>query len=165
MPKSLIVPGFLLVCMGWHTTSMAFRNCDPSQDSYGFRGSSRYFIGELEFDKDSGLTLGTETHFNYTNLGSDGVVECHVTYEITGVYEAASALFLLDASRSGHSQGCESGFMESNFPESNTYTLQIVFKDNGSIEVRRADSGEAVGAGAWTEGSVSYKTEETCELY
>jgi hypothetical protein len=165
MRRALLVTGLLLVTTRWCSGSMAFRNCDPSQDSSAFRGSSHYFVGELEFDEDSGATLGTETHFNYSNLDSSGVVECHVTYEITGVYEPASALFLLEANRSGHSRGCDSAFIESNYPESNTYTLHAEFKANGSVEMLRADSGETVGVGTWITGAVSYKTEETCELH
>ncbi len=50
-------------------------------------------------------------------------------------------------------------------PEFTSYTLQVSFKSGGNVEVLRADSGETVGVGTWYEGSVSYKTQETCELY
>ncbi|WP_133125990.1 hypothetical protein [Pseudohalioglobus lutimaris] len=155
-----VLPG-----LGWHSSAMAFRNCDPNQDSSVFRGSSRYFIGELEFNESTGQTIGTETHYNYSNLDGSGVSECHVTYDISGFYEAASALFLLDARRSSQSAGCEQAFIDANYPEFTSYTLQVSFKSGGNVEVLRADSGETVGVGTWYEGSVSYKTQETCELY
>lgn len=154
----------VLVGSGWHSAAMAFRNCDTTQDSSAFRGSSHYFIGELEFDPASGQTIGTETHYNYTQLDARGVRECHVTYAISGVYEAASALFLLDASRSGQSVDCEQSFIDMNYPEFASYTLAVSFLDDGSVEVLRADSGETVGVGAWHEGALSYKTQETCDL-
>lgn len=167
LQATALLPLFLtaLVCSGWHTSAMAFRNCDPNQDSSVFRGSSSYFIGELEFNAVSGQTIGTETHYNYSNLDASGVRECHVTYEITGVYESASALFLLDAKRSGQSVACEQAFIDTRYPEFAAYTLQVSVGDDGSVEVLRADSGETVGVGAWHQDSVSYKTQEICELY
>jgi hypothetical protein len=163
--RSLLVTVGVLSTLAWHAGSHAFRNCDPSLDSEAFRGSSRYFIGELEFAENGGAARGTETHYNYSNIGDNGLRECHVTYSITGVYEPASALFLLDAERTGHSHGCERDLIEANYPMVTSYTLQVTFHANGLVDVMRADSGETVGTGSWGEGVVSYKTEEVCELY
>jgi len=149
----------------WHAQCQAFRNCDPSLDSDVFRGSSYYFIGELEFDENGGAARGTETHYNYSNAGEQGVVACHVTYSTSGIYDPASALFLLDAERSGHSHDCESEFIEIAYPLVTSYTLQVSVRANGLFDVVRADSGEEVGTGSWEEGAVSYKTAEVCELY
>ncbi|KAA1189139.1 hypothetical protein F0M18_15800 [Pseudohalioglobus sediminis] len=165
MRRPVAFCALIAASLGWHSTAQAFRNCDPSQDSTGFRGSSRYYIGELQFDAATGDTIGTETHYNYSNPGDDDIVECHVTYAITGVFDAAGQLFLLDAERSGFSRGCDSEFIAVNYPELTSYTLQVSRAEDDTVEVVRADSGEAVGEGNWHDGSVSYKTQETCELY
>lgn len=155
----------VVVAVLWSSQAQSFRNCDPAQDSESYRGRSSYFIGELEFDEQSGETLGTETHFNYSNNGSTGVVECHVTYELTGVYESGSGLFLLEARRSGNSIGCDSEFLDTNYPPFSSYTLQVESGAGSRVKVTRADSGEALGEGTLGGNTLSYKTAEVCELY
>ncbi len=164
-PRSVLVLGSIMAVLVWTPRALAFRNCDPAQDSDSYRGSSSYFIGELEFDEQTGETQGTETHFNFSNRGATGVVECHVTYALSGVYEPGSGLFLLDAEKTGNSVDCDSDFLDINYPQFSSYTLYIEFGAGSRVEVTRADSGEAVGEGSLGEGTLSYKTAEICELY
>ena len=155
----------LITLLASTTQAQAFRNCASTSSSEGYRGESHYLVGELVFDSATGSASGTETHFNYSNLHSSGVVECHITYETNGVYEAGSSLFLLEGNRTSQSSGCDPKFIESSFPDYVSYTLHAEFKGDGTVAVIRADSGEAVGQGDWAAGHLSYQTQEICQLY
>ncbi len=145
--------------------AQAFRNCDAMTYSDAYRGSSRYLVAELAFDDKSGAATGTATHFNFSNDDTAGVVECHVTYSIDGIYDAGSALFLLDGNRTNQSRDCDHIFVETRYPAHKSYTLHADFSENGAVEVYRGDSGEFIGRGSWNQGVFSYKTDEVCELF
>lgn len=143
----------------------AFRNCERLPDDHLYRGSSNYQVSELEFDPLSRSATGTETHYNYFSLEAGGIVECHITYELNGIYDEASALFLLDADRRNLSVSCDRATVDVQFPDYLSYSLTVRVEDDSRVLVSRADSGEVLARGDWNRGYLTYKTGEHCELY
>lgn len=151
----------LALAFGWCSAAHAYKNCGLSQDTWSFWDSS-YFVGELEYDVESGGAMGTVTHYNFSKRGPGEIRECHVTYEFSGIYEPVSALFLLDADRTNRSQSCSGDFVDSRFPAYVSHTLQLHQDGNIGVELSLADSGEIFAQGNLGEGSLVYRTEETC---
>ena len=110
------------------------------------------------------VASGTETHYNYSSEVAGSILECHVTYELRGVYDESSALFLLGATRSNQSQSCDREFVESNFPAHRNYTVQVDAVAGGKAAVRHADNGDRLASADWQNRHMSFTTEETCEL-
>lgn len=149
---------FLALALGYPATASTYVNCDRSIGDW----SSSYFVGELEFNAETGDATGTSTHYNYRKVGPDDVRECHVTYELTGIYEPVSALFLLDAHRTNLSQACSSEFIEAGFPQETWRVMQVHLDSDDGVEISRADNGEIIASGILREGSLVYRTEESC---
>jgi len=160
-----LLPALIIAATLVSLPALAFRNCDSLMDSGAFRGESRYLVGELAFDAASGSATGTETHYNYSNEDASGVRECHVTYDIDGIYQADAGLFLLEARLVNQSRSCDADYVVGNFPETRSYVLQALLQPNGQAELLRGDSGETLALGNWSDGSLSYKTREVCELH
>lgn len=142
----------------------AFRNCQIDGDSAAFRGSSRYLVGELTYEASSGTASGTETHYNYTNAGPAGLNECHVTYELTGIYDDAGALLLLDAELTNQSHGCDPDFVDADFPDYRSYTITLRKSHDGITELLDSGSGSVLASGDPAEGTLLYRTDEACIL-
>ncbi|RLQ20573.1 hypothetical protein DWB85_16855 [Seongchinamella sediminis] len=157
----LVVPVLATLCQ---SNALAFRNCEQQDDAAAYRGSSGYSVSEIEFDPLTRVATGTETHYNYANGASGHIIECHVTYELRGVYDASSALFLLSATRSNQSQSCEPDFITYNFPLHRSYTVQVDALADGEASVRHADNGDRFASADWQRRHMSYSTEESCEL-
>ncbi len=143
--------------------ALAFRDCGV-EDSGAWSALSRYVVGELGYDNDTGATSGTETHYNYSNLPPRGVVECHVTYELDGVFEAYNGAFMLEARRSNLSASCDPDFVAAEYPESMSYYLEVAVGEDGIAEMRRSDTGELYATGDWRSSGLAYKTDEQCSL-
>ena len=142
----------------------AFRNCERLPDDHLYRGTSGYQVSELEFDPVSRVATGTETHYNFSNQTSGGVAECHVTYELNGVYDEAGALFLLHADRRNQSVSCDEETYDVLFPDYLSYSLSVAVEAGNRVMVSRTDSGEVLARGDWNNGYITYKTSEECEL-
>jgi hypothetical protein len=142
----------------------AFRNCQIDGDSAAFRGSSRYLVGELALEAASGTASGTETHYNYSNTGPAGLDECHVTYELTGIYDVGSALLLLDAELTNQSRNCDPDFVDARYPDYRSYTLSLQRSPDGLTELIDADSGEVLAIGDPADRTLLYRTDESCVL-
>lgn len=153
-----------LAAASWSTGATAFRNCDLNYSDAWF-ASTRYTVDEIEFDPVTGTASGTRTIYNFANHYGDGVDACHVTYELSGSYGAASGTFVLDARRTNFSLACPPEIIARDYPVEATYALQMQFKTGGSATVNRADSGELVAAGTWEEGKTVFKTPETCTYF
>ena len=145
-------------------SALAFRNCERLPDDHLYRSSSGYQVSELEFDPISRIASGTATHYNFSNRASGGVAECHVTYELNGVYDEASALFLLDADRRNHSVSCDGDTFDAQYPDYLSYSLTVRQETDDRVLVSRAESGEVLARGDWNAGYISYKTDEDCSL-
>jgi hypothetical protein len=143
--------------------ALAFRDCGV-EDSGAWAALSRYVVGELGYDDATGATSGTETHYNFSNLEPRGVAECHVTYELDGVFESFNGAFMLEARRSNLSPNCDPGFIDTEYPEFLSYYLEVRFSADGRAEMRRSDTGEVYASGDWGHGALAYKTEERCFL-
>lgn len=154
----------LVVATLWQGNALAFRNCERPVDETAYRASSGYSVSEIEFDPLTRVATGTETHYNYANDPSGRIRECHVTYELRGVYEASSALFLLGATRTNQSQNCDADFVEYNFPVQRSYTVQVDAVKGGRAAVSHADNGDTFASADWQQSHMSFTTEETCEL-
>lgn len=158
---SVLVP-LLLLATAEH--GHAFRNCQIDGDSAAFRGSSGYLVGELAYESSSGSASGTETHYNYSNAGPVGLSECHVTYELNGIYDGTSALLVLDAERTNQSRGCDQAFVENSFPGYRSYTFTLRESLDGLTELVDAGSGLVLAIGDPADGVLLYRTEESCSL-
>ncbi len=144
--------------------ALAFRNCQIDGDSAAFRGSSGYLVGELAYEASSGTASGTETHYNFSNRGPAGLSECHITYELNGIYDDASALLVLDAERTNQSHGCDRAFVESSYPSYRSYTFTLRESGQGLTELVDAGSGLALASGDPSGGVLLYRTAESCRL-
>ncbi len=142
----------------------AFRNCQIEGDSNAFRGSSRYLVGELTYEAGTGSASGTETHYTYSNAGPAGLAECHVTYELTGIYDDAGALLLLDAERTNQSRDCDPGFVDTEFPSYRSYSMTLRQSGEGLTELVDASSGLVMASGDPSGGALLYRTAESCSL-
>lgn len=151
-----------LVVLAWPGTSAAFRTC-PVEYTDAYRVESHYLVGELDYDAAARAAGGSETHYNFSNQHPAGVAECHVTYELSGIFAPESGLFLLEATRSSVSHTCEPEFVAAEYPRYRNYTLAVVFSGEGRARLYRAESGELLAEGDWPqEGLLSYKTPERC---
>ena len=153
----------LVVALTWQMDALAFRNCEQLLDESAYRGNSGYSVSEIEFDPWTRVATGTETHYNYANADTGAIYECHVTYELQGVYDESSALFLLHANRTNQSHSCDAEFVEVRFPTYRNYTVQVDVLSNGRAAVLHADNGEAFASADWQSRHMSYSTEEACE--
>ncbi len=148
----------------WPAAAAAFRNCQI-ENSDAYLASTRYVVGEIEFDAVTGEASGTKTIYNYSNRRQDAFQECHVTYELSGSYSAGSGMFVLDARRTNFSQECPRDMIAETYPADRTYALQIDFDHSGSAAVSLADNGELFAQGSWEAGRTVYKTAETCTVF
>jgi len=154
----------LCLALCWASGAAGFRNCGV-QYGDAWSADSHYTVGEIAFDGTTGTASGTETRYNYSNHSADGVGECHVTYELTGTYDAGVEVFTFDAIRTNHSASCPPFLLGVEYPPDRLYALQMAFAEDGSAEVRSADSGETVASGSWASGRAVYKTEEKCTIF
>ncbi len=154
--------GFLLVLSA--NTVAAFRNCN-TQDSDAWSASTRYTVGELNFDAASGLASGTETNYNYSNAHADGIGECHVTYELSGTYVPVVEVFVLNARRSNYSDTCSDALLRVEYPSDRFLTLQVELAPGGSAVVHNVENGDFPAFGIWQAGTVVYKTQEQCSIH
>jgi hypothetical protein len=154
----------LLAAVTWSPAGAAFRNCEV-ENSHAWSASTRYMVGEIEFDPISGRASGTKTFYNYANHYENGADECHVTYELSGSYAPGSGTFVLEARRTNLSRTCPPGLVERDYPEDATYAFQMDFTPGGSAAINRADSGELLARGSWEDGRTVYKTGETCTVF
>ena len=154
----------LAVAIAWQGEALAFRNCERPVDETAYRASSSYSVSEIEFDPLTRVASGTETHYNYSNESSGRIRECHVTYELRGVYEESSALFLLSATRTNQSQSCDTDFVEYKFPAHRSYTVQVDAVMGGRAAVRHADNRDKIASADWQRSHMSFTTDEACEL-
>ena len=164
MERSRALNLALVLFLGGGAPAQAFRNCQIDGDSAAFRGSSRYLVGELTYEAASGAASGTETHYNYSNVGPAGLNECHVTYELSGIYDDAGALLLLDAELTNQSHGCDPDFVDAEFPDYRSYTITLRKSDEGITELLDAGSGIVLARGDPAEGTLLYRTDEACML-
>ncbi len=153
-----------LAAASWSTGATAFRNCNI-ENSHAYLASTRYLVGEVEFDPVTGLASGTQTIYNYSNQRDSGFQECHVTYELTGSYSPGSGTFVLDAHRTNFSQDCPRELIALSYPADRTYALQMEFGESGITDVHLADNGEVLARGSWEDGRTVYKTPETCTAF
>lgn len=160
-PLFSIVPILVLLCS---PGAFAFRNC-AAENSDAFSASTQYIVGEIAFDPDTGWASGTETTYNHSNRGFEGHTECHVTYELSGVFEATSGTLVLDGHRTNHSTSCSTEMIGALYPTERSYAIQIEFIGDGSTRVLFADSGELLARGDWSSGSTAYRTRETCDIF
>jgi hypothetical protein len=155
---------FILVTalsLAWSSTGYAFRVCDDNNiDVYS--ASTRYVVGEISYDEATGQANGTETTYNYGNRGIEGFIECHVTYELSGIIEAGSSTFVLDARRSNHGAGCPSEMIDAQYPSETLYVFQMDFVSDGTSKVHLGSSGEFFASGDWKDGRTVYTTPEEC---
>ena len=158
-----IIPTLMLI-LAWSSSAAAFRVCD-AENSYAFSAATQYKVGEIAFDDTTGLVSGTETTYNYTNQDFEGFIECHVTYEFSGVVESGSGTFVLDAQRTNYSPACPGDLIDLKYPSKRRHVLQISFETDGFSEVRSADSGELLTNGEWEAGRVAYSTTEKCTIF
>lgn len=149
----------------WSSTASAFRSC-ATPDSYAYRATTRYMVGEISFDESTGEAQGTETTYNYSNQVAEGFTECHVTYELSGSYVPGQVgVFVLDATRSNFSDTCPGYLIEQSYPKTLLYALQMAFDSDGRSVVSMAGSGEILASGNWAVGRAVYKTEEECAIH
>ena len=153
-----------VIALSWGSGASAFRNCETA-DSSGFSASTKYTVGEVDFDEVTGLASGTETTYNYSNEHYDSFVECHVTYELDGNYVSGGGVFVLDATRTNHSASCPTDFLEINYPDNVLHSLQVEFDEGGQAVVKNAASAEFFAYGSWASGTAVYKTDEKCTEY
>jgi hypothetical protein len=154
----------LAASLCWSGSAVAFRSC-AIPDSHAYRASTRYVVGEIAFDEQTGQAHGTETTYNYSNQADVGFSECHVTYELSGSYiPGQEGVFVLDATRTNYSDSCPSRLIESRYPQTQLYALQMEFGHDSRSTVSIAGSGEFLADGNWAVGRVLYKTEEECTI-
>ena len=91
--------------LSWSGGASAFRVCNI-ENSHAYSASTQYAVGEIAFDRATGMADGTETTYNYSNREDEGFTHCHVTYEFSGIFESASGTLVLDAQRTNHSDIC-----------------------------------------------------------
>ncbi len=148
----------------WPQDASAFRNCDI-ENSYAFSASTQYIVAEIVFDWHDGSASGTKTIYNYANGTREGDSECHVTYELTGSYSPGSGTFVLDAHRTNASSACSLELLGSDYPQDRTYSLQMAFDGDGTVEVHHADNGDLFAEGSFENGKAMYKTPERCSIF
>ena len=153
----------LYLALYWAQGASGFRGC-ASADSDAWSASSHYTVGEIAFDVVTGVASGTETRYNYSN-DPDAGGECHVTYELTGTYNAGVEVFTLDATRTNYSESCAPGLLGVEYPPRRLYALQMAFAEDGSAMVSSAASGELLASGSWAAGRAVYKTPEECTVF
>jgi hypothetical protein len=161
--RNYIIPTLIFI-LPWVNSAAAFRVCD-TDNSYAFSAATQYKVGEIAFDDTTGLVSGTETTYNYTNQDFEGFIECHVTYEFSGIVEPGSGTFIIDAQRTNYSPACPGDLIDIKYPSHRRHVLQIKFETDGSSEVRSADSGELLTIGEWEAGRVAYSTPEKCTIF
>lgn len=164
--KCVLIPlSFALsLALGWAPGASGFRGCDMA-DSYAWSASTHYTVGEIAFDAVTATASGTETRYNYSNDASDGSVECHVTYELTGTYDVGVEVFTLDATRTNYSESCAPALLGVEYPQSRLYALQMSFSEDGTAMISSAASGEMLASGSWQAGRAVYKTAEDCTIF
>jgi len=153
-----------LPALVWPGSVSAFRVC-ATDNSYAFSASTQYVVGELDFDGATGLASGSETTYNYSNREIDGFMECHVTYELSGIYEPSTETFLLEAQRTNYSPSCPGDLIDIEYPSDLLYGFQLTFDTQGSSQVRLAASGELLANGEWEPGKLAYTTDEVCTIF
>lgn len=157
----LIATGLSLL---WAGNAAAFRNCGVD-DSAAWSATTRYAVGELDFDDTTGLASGTETIYNYSNTDQDGFGECHVTYELSGSYVPGVEVFVLSASRSNYSPTCPPALLGSQYPANMQHAFQMQHTEDGAAELNSADNGDFLAEGSWQSGKAFYKTGERCSIF
>ena len=157
---SCMVP---LVALAWVDWAIAFRGCNTGDDGV-YATATRYVVGEVTYEGATGQASGTETTYNHIDREFEGFTECHVTYELTGSYEASSGTLILDALRSNHSIECPADLIAATYPANQYYALQMQLQTDGEAEVRFADSGELLAKGRWGSGKMTYRTTEKCTI-
>jgi hypothetical protein len=153
-----------LISLTFAGETRAFRTCD-ADNSDAFSASTQYVVGEIAFDPTTGLASGTETTYNHSNSALQGLGECHVTYELTGSFEASSGTLVMDARRTNHSASCPPEFIDADYPPERLYALLIELGGDGNASVHLADNGELIALGEWSPGSTAYRTRETCTMF
>jgi hypothetical protein len=154
-----------LVCaLALMDSAQAFRTCDID-NSGAYAASTQYIVGELAFDEMTGLANGTETTYNYSNRSFEGFTECHVTYELSGSYDAGSQAFFIDANRTNHSPACPAKLIDFEYPDYRMFTLQVMLGDDGVSELRTDERAGFLATGTWRNGRTAYKTAEKCTLF
>ena len=164
MVKHSLIISTLIFSLPWVNPAAAFRVCD-TDNSYAFSAATQYTVGEITFDDTTGLVSGTETTYNYTNRDLEGLSECHITYEFSGIVESGSGTFVIDAQRTNYSPSCPDDLIDIKYPSQRRQVLQIKFETDGSSEVRSADSGELLTNAEWETGRVAYSTPEKCTIF
>lgn len=154
----------LCLALCWVPGAAGFRNCGAEYGN-AWSAASHYTVGEIAFDGTTGTASGTETRYNYSNHDAGGTGECHVTYELTGTYDAVVEVFTFDATRTNYSASCPPALLGAEYPPSRLYALQMAFAEDGSAVVRSAASGETLASGSWGSGRAVYKTVEQCTIF
>ena len=160
--RSVTVAGALALV--WASTAAGFRNCE-TEESAAWSASTRYTVGELAFDDATGSASGTETFYNYSNTYAAGAGECHVTYELSGSYVAGVEVFVLNATRTNHSDSCPPALLRIEYPETLSHSFQMEYENDGTAMINSAESGELVAGGSWQPGRAVYKTGEQCSIF
>ena len=155
---------FLVLSLAWSGNTAAFRTC-AVENSAAFAAATHYIVGEIAFDGATGHASGTETTYNHSNRDSEGFSVCHITYELSGVFEPVTGTFLLDANRTSHSLACPDNLITVEYPNKRSYVFQIDFESDGSSAVRLADNGELLAQGDWSAGKMTYRTAEDCTVF
>jgi hypothetical protein len=149
------------ISLVWSSAGYAFRACDDDNiDVYS--AATRYVVGQISYDEATGQANGTETTYNYGNRDFEGFIECHVTYELSGIIEVGSSTFVLDARRTNHSAVCPSEMIDAQYPSETLYVFQMDFKSDGTSKVHLGSSGELFASGDWKDGKTVYQTPEEC---
>ena len=150
--------------LAWSSGTAAFRVCD-TDNSYAFSASTQYSVGEIAFNRGTGLANGTETTYNYSNRETEGFSQCHVTYEFSGIFEPGSGTLVLDAQRTNQSATCPQDLITVEYPDTRQYILQVEFNEDKTSQVLLADSGEVMASGEWGNGKMLYRTDEKCTIF
>ena len=164
MPRLNLFIVIPLVLLMWSSAAAAFRVCDAS-NSYAYTATTQYAVGEIAFDRENGLASGTETTYNYSNREQEGFSQCHVTYELSGMFEPGSGTLILEAQRTNQSDTCPEELISFEYPSTRQYVWQLEFKEDKTFQVLLADSGEIMASGEWDTGKTTYRTDETCTIF
>ncbi len=161
-PSATII--FLALMLISSQQVFAFRNCDM-ENSFAFSAATQYLVGEILFDQTTGQASGTETIYNHANREFEGFTVCHVTYELSGVFEPVSGTFVLDGTRTNHSVACPGELIALTYPSERLYALYIEIDADGSTAVHSAASGALLAKGDLDGEAIAYSTGEECTIY